>query len=62
MIHGIKTAVQVAGKRVWPPQPEKLSLVGDLNMAGNEVSNQGGTSLGGQTHPHRCFSLSFFHS
>jgi hypothetical protein len=28
------------------PQPEQLSPVGDFNIAGNEVSNQGGTSFG----------------
>jgi len=26
-----------------PPQPEKLSTVGELNNTGNEVSNQGGS-------------------
>jgi len=33
------------------PQPEPLSPVGGLNIAGNEVSNQGGTSLGPDPHP-----------
>ena len=28
------------------PQPQQLSPKGDLNIAGNEVSNQGGTSFG----------------
>jgi hypothetical protein len=28
------------------PQPEQLSPIGDLDIAGNEVSNQGGTSFG----------------
>jgi hypothetical protein len=55
----LKLQYKLAENGFGPPQPEKLSPVGDLNMAGNEVSNQGGTSLGGQTHSHHCTSLCF---
>jgi hypothetical protein len=39
------------------PQPEQLSPIGDLNIAGNEVSNQGGTSF----EPNPLPSYRLFH-
>jgi hypothetical protein len=40
------------------PQPQQLSPSGDLNIVGNEVSNQGGTSFG--PNPLPAYRRAFF--